>query len=56
MVARSEKQILDELVKLSVSRDGLLEWLLANMEEHHVARIYSSKGYILVGIDKPEKD
>jgi len=38
--------------KLNLDRDNLIEWLLQNMKDDTIARLYITDRYIWVGIDK----
>jgi len=49
-------QIKVEVVKLNLDRDNLIEWLLQNMEDDTIARLYVGSRYALVGIDKEDLD
>ena len=51
-ILKEKDQILKEMVKLSLDKDSLLEWLLQNMKDDTMARVYITDCYTLIGIDK----
>ena len=38
--------------KLNLDRDNLVEWLLQNMKDDTIARLYITDNYTNIGIDK----
>jgi len=53
---KNSEQIKQEMVKLELLRDDLLEWLLLNMNEETIARIYITEHHIVIGINRPEEE
>ena len=49
-VLKERSQI--KVKKLNLGRDNLVEWLLQNMEDNTIARLYITDHYALIGIDK----
>ena len=47
-----KEQILKEMVQLTLCRDDFIEWILKSTNEDSEFRVYKTKSYILVGIDK----
>ena len=41
-----------KVVKLNLDRDSLMEWLLQNMKDDTIARLYITDHHVLIGIDK----
>ena len=54
-VLKEQDQIKSEIVKLNLDRDSLLEWLLQNMKDDTIARLYITDHYVLIGIDEEVK-
>ena len=44
-----------EVRKLNLDRDSLIEWLLQNMEDSTIARLYITGHYVGIGINKEAK-
>ena len=41
-----------KMVKLDLDRDNLIEWLLLNMKDDIIARLYITDHYVQIGIDR----
>ena len=44
-----------QAVRLNLDRDHLLEWLLQNMKDDTIARVYVGSHYVMVGLDEEVK-
>ena len=51
-ILKSRDQILKEMVKLSLDRDSLIEWLVQNMDETTTAQLYITDHYIQISISR----
>jgi len=47
-------EILKTMNQETLSQDDFIEWILHNTTEDCEFRVYKTKHYVLVGIDKPE--
>lgn len=47
-----EKEPVIEVLELTLCRDDFIEWVLKSTNEDSEFRVYRTKAYIMVGIDK----
>jgi len=52
MDIKTIEEIKKSMLRLSLSRDDLIEWLLKNTEEDWSCRVYASKYYVMAAIGK----